>query len=124
MSGYSRTDRRSRATKPKMINSRLMTVAKTGRRIETSEMRMRVRASGAGGGDGRAGRVDFQHRNAVANLLRAFDDDALAAVETGRDLYFTRPTPADRHFALGDDVVFDDEHERLALLGNERGFGD
>src|SRR5262245_36810267 len=121
MSGYSRTDKRSSATKPKMISSRLMTVANTGRRIETSE----ILIGGASSlGDGRAGGVDLQHRDAVPNLLRPFDDDTLAAIETGRHLHLTRAAAADRHFALAGEAVLDDEHEGLALLGHERALGD
>ena len=48
MSGYSRTDRRWSDTRPKITSSRLMTVAKTGRRTESSEIRMpSARAAGA-----------------------------------------------------------------------------
>ena len=41
MSGYSRTDSRCSDTMPKMTSSMLKTVAKTGRRTESSEIRMR-----------------------------------------------------------------------------------
>jgi hypothetical protein len=37
ISGYSRTARRPKAIKPKITSTMLMTVAKTGRLIETSE---------------------------------------------------------------------------------------
>ena len=40
MSGYSRTDSRCSDTKPKITSSMLSTVAKTGRRTESSAIRM------------------------------------------------------------------------------------
>src|SRR5512144_2134239 len=90
MSGYSRTEMRCRQTIPKMISIRLMTVAKTGRRIETSAIRM---AASGRGGRGRGGHcraavgAHFEHLAAIAHLLRAFDDDALAAFEAFRHLH-------------------------------------
>ena len=100
MSGYSRTDRRCSDTRPKMISSRLITVAKTGRRTDSSEMRMR-----------QLGRrpARLLASAAVADVLRAVDDDALVSAVRRR----SRPRRAGAcrcHFATLDDVVRDDEH--------------
>src|SRR5690606_3784132 len=111
MSGYSRTASRWSDVSPKMTSSRLMTVAKTGRRTETSAIRIA------------SGRVaaDFFDRRAVPHVLRAFDDHALPFREARDDLDVARPALADANLAPLDDAIVDDEHVGPALLGPENG---
>ncbi len=106
MSGYSRTEMRCRQTIPKMISIRLMTVAKTGRRIETSAIRMAALPSGRlrqgrRGDRGASVGAHFEDLAAIAHFLRAFDDDAFAARRpsvTCTEPGLRRPS---QHFALG-----------------------
>src|SRR5688572_8623210 len=118
MSGYSRMASRSSEMRPKMMSSRLMTVANTGRRTEISEIRM---TSGPGRlGDGGA----LPHRRSVSQVLRAFDDDVLPRRDAGADLHLAGPAASDADFTALRGAVPDDKHVRIALLGHYRGFGD
>src|SRR5262245_10264069 len=109
MSGYSRTDRRCSDTSPKITSIMLRTVAKTGRRTDSSEMRM-LSARAA---------VRLFDRAAVADVLRAVDDDALVLVHAVDDLDVARLALAGLHLAALDGVVAHDEHVCLAALGDE-----
>src|SRR5688572_13880542 len=116
MSGYSRSGRRSNDTIPKMISNKLITVANTGLRIETSESFMPSTCRRASG-------PDFLHTGLVAHFLRAVDDHTLALGKPNRHFDFSRTAPANADLALGRHAVFDHEHESAALFGHQRLLG-
>src|SRR5262249_48765505 len=80
------------------------------------------RGHGGGSDRGRAVRAHFEHLAAVAHLLCALDDDALAMFQSFRDLHHAGLAAAGDYFALGHDAVLYDEHEDLALLRDQRPF--
>ena len=72
IAGSSRSVRRVNAIRPSTTSSRLITVAKTGRRIERSDRT--TSAAGSRGGRG------VRHARAVAQLDRALGHDRVASV--------------------------------------------
>src|SRR5690606_35397768 len=113
MSGYSRTDSRCSDISPKITSSRLMTVAKTGRRTETSKRSIRARLL-------RGIVTRDVHLVPVAEVLRAFDDDALPFRQRVGHLDLARTPLADTHLAALGALVRHDEDVRAALLGDDR----
>src|SRR5690606_10001932 len=122
MSGYSRTERRCSDINPKITSSRLITVTKTGRRTEASESS--IRSAPVRPVTRRLGRVVARHLDAVAvaQVLRALDDDPIALVEPGDDLDLAGAPLADAHLAAVSAIVRDDEHVRASALGDDRLF--
>src|SRR5512145_3149564 len=98
---------------------RLMTVAKTGRLIDTSE-RIMVSFRASATGLGKRSRVDLL---AIAHALHAADYDGLSGLEAVADLDFAGQPRADLDLASVRPVVDDDKDEMLDALGNDRLFG-
>src|SRR6186713_777801 len=117
MSGNSRRLSPNAAASPRMNSSSEITVARTGRRTDISEIIMRgarllpharrpraarfMRARPGGFGHGFRGHLRGAHRDAVAHLLRTFDDDLLALLEAGDDLDAAGAASADLDLAAG-----------------------
>src|SRR5690349_16530266 len=119
MSGYSRTARRCSDTRPKMISSKLMTVAKTGRRTDSSDSFMT---------SGLLFRLSARllsllaHRPPITQVLRSLDDHPLLFLQAIDDLDHARTTFAQLHRATRGLAVVDHEHESVALLRHDRVF--
>ncbi len=91
-----------------------MTVAKTGRLIENSEsFTGQARYCAAAACD------LFVHDAAVADHLRALDDDAFARGQPARDLDFTGTAPPDRDLATQHLPFRDDVRVHVAPLGHD-----
>src|SRR5690349_7597561 len=116
MSGYSRTASRCKDTSPKITSSMLMTVAKTGRRTDSSEMRMPKR------GSARAA-ARLLNLRAFAHVLRTFDYHAIVLGDAFDDLDVAGPALAGLHLVPLDHVVAHDEEVGPAPLGYERLLG-
>src|SRR5690625_404216 len=112
MSGYSRRVRRSKATLPKTTSSRLMTMAKTGRRTAVSDSSMSVDSPG-GNADDVAG----------ADRHEAVPDDQVPGLQAGDDLRPAGLAPADLHLHLTDPVGGGIHHpDKVALLPGQHRF--
>src|SRR5688572_5665447 len=112
MFGSSRSVSRVNAMMPTTTSSRLITVAKTGRRIDRSERLIASARRGRRRGVGRlrpAGlrrlRRDLGDPRAVAQLHRTVDDDAFAGGETLQDLDFAGAARTEFDAALLDGAV-------------------
>src|SRR6185436_7110501 len=128
-SGNSRRDSRVMAPRPRMNSSSDITVAKTGRRTDRSEMSMGllthgsrrcgvgfVRARGAFVGElSLGGDLRGAHRHAVAHLLRSLDHHLFAGVEAGQDFNTAGPARTDAHFASLRLAI--GHHEHVLALG-------
>src|SRR5688572_19669889 len=139
-SGNSRRERRVTAPIPRMSSSSDITVAKTGRRTERSEIIMRrISVAQRRGRGARLVRTLFErrlavggrqrpildafdgaYRGAVAHLLRAFDDHLFARFHAGEDLDGAGLAAADAHFATLHLAVGDHVHELLLRFGRQR----
>src|SRR5690349_4221119 len=104
MSGYSRTGRRRNAMIPKRRIVTLMTLAKTGRRIDTVLSFMRSASRRGGLGLRRGG--DRHHLASFEEFLVAGADDRHAGLEALDDFHDVRKADAEgqrhaRHGAVG-----------------------
>jgi hypothetical protein len=95
---------RSADTRPKMISSRLMTNAKTGRRGDFGGLWL----------------VKLLDAGPVAHLLRTFDDHALTILEPCDNFHFSGTPAPDSHPTFARNAVRHYIHIHLALLRNER----
>ena len=62
------------------------------------------------------------HRRAVVNVHRAVDDDQLFSDNASENFHFAGTTAAQLNFALACVRFLDDEHEVLAVFGNDGAF--
>src|SRR5882672_6600220 len=140
-SGNSRKLNRVMAPMPRINSSSDITVAKTGRRTDRSEIIIAPASLGDARGTpaARAGFVRFAaqvfgqcvhrafdgfHARAVAHLLRAFDDHPLSGAQAGEHLDAPGPASADMDFAARDFTFRDHVHVLMFGFRRQRLFGD
>src|SRR6186713_666630 len=146
-SGNSRNDRRVTAPTPRMNSKSDITVAKTGRRTDRSEIIIWPFSTERGSlGDTRRARAGFMrlvrevrghcidralgtlHARALAHLLRAFDDHPFSGTQAGKYFDTSGPAYADADFTARDLAFADHEHvlafgfRRERLFGNDQRF--
>src|SRR5512137_1259502 len=108
IAGYSRIGMRISANRPSTVSIRLMTVAKTGRLIETSD-----RTTGAPSPSARRSgqRLDDAHGQVVPQALDAADHHRLAGVQPVAHLDLAGQAQAELHLLAPGAAVAHDEDE-------------